>query len=95
MSRYLRCRTAPSRRRRGGSCKPRNHASYIWLGGWGVTIVGVNESQSTSEPIRLLVCEDDEPLADGLCRNLELEGFSVHRVGTGEDGLDELARTSI
>jgi DNA-binding response OmpR family regulator len=53
----------------------------------------VKESQSNSEPIRLLICEDDEPLADGLCRNLELEGFSVRRVGTGEDTLVELARS--
>ena len=48
---------------------------------------GVIETQPDADPIRLLVCEDDEPLADGLCRNLELEGFSVHRVGTGEDAL--------
>jgi DNA-binding response OmpR family regulator len=54
----------------------------------------VKESQSASEPIRLLVCEDDEPLADGLCRNLELEGFSVRRVGTGEKTLEELAANS-
>ena len=54
----------------------------------------MNESQTTSEPIRLLVVEDDEPLADGLCRNLELEGFSVRRVGTGEDGLVEIAQPS-
>lgn len=52
----------------------------------------MNESQPDPDPSRLLVCEDDEPLADGLCRNLELEGFSVHRVGTGEDALTELAR---
>jgi two-component system alkaline phosphatase synthesis response regulator PhoP len=58
----------------------------------GGTIVEVNESQSDPESIRLLVCEDDEPLADGLCRNLELEGFSVLRVGTGEDALVALAR---
>ena len=69
-------------------------ASCIWLSGRGVTIVGVNESQSTSEPIRLLVVEDDEPLADGLCRNLELEGFAVHHVGTGEVALVELAERS-
>jgi len=64
------------------------------VGGRGVTIVEVNESQTTPESIRLLVVEDDEPLADGLCRNLELEGFSVHRVGTGEDGLEELTQRS-
>ena len=57
----------------------------------GDTIVGVNESQSTSEPIRLLVVEDDKPLAEGLSGNLELEGFSVKCVGTGEEGLVELA----
>ncbi|MCU0233016.1 MAG: response regulator transcription factor [Thermoanaerobaculales bacterium] len=42
--------------------------------------------------IRLLVVEDDEPLADGLCRNLALEGFEVARVGTGEAALAELGR---
>jgi DNA-binding response OmpR family regulator len=42
--------------------------------------------------IRLLVVEDDEPLADGLCRNLALEGFEVARVGTGEAALSELSR---
>jgi DNA-binding response OmpR family regulator len=55
-------------------------------------MVRVNESQSTTDPIRLLVCEDDKPLAAGLCRNLELEGFSVKWEGTGEDTLVELAR---
>ena len=54
----------------------------------------MNECQPTAHPIRLLVCEDDEPLADGLCRNLELEGFSVHRVGTGEDALAEVAEAT-
>jgi DNA-binding response OmpR family regulator len=54
----------------------------------------VNESQSTSEPIRLLVVEDDEPLADGLCRNLELEGFARHHAGTREAALVELAERS-
>jgi len=54
----------------------------------------VNESQSTSEPIRLLVVEDDQPLAEGLSGNLELEGFSVTCVGTGEDGLVELGASS-
>jgi DNA-binding response OmpR family regulator len=48
---------------------------------------GVIENESNSDPIRLLVCEDDKPLADGLCRNLELEAFSVKWVGTGEDAL--------
>jgi two-component system alkaline phosphatase synthesis response regulator PhoP len=52
---------------------------------------GVNEAQPAPHPIRLLVCEDDEPLADGLCSNLELEGCTVRRVGTGEDALVALA----
>ena len=55
---------------------------------------GVIETQADAEAISLLVCEDDEPLADGLCRNLELEGFSAHRVGTGEDALVEIATAS-
>lgn len=53
---------------------------------------GVNESQSNPETVRLLVVEDDAPLADGLCRNLELEGFSIQHVGTGEAALVELAQ---
>ncbi len=54
----------------------------------------MNESQSNPDPIRLLVCEDDEPLADGLCRNLELEDFVVRHVGTGEDALEALAEST-
>ena len=57
----------------------------------GYTIVGLNESQSTAEPIRLLVFEDDKPLAEGLVGNPEPEGFSLKCVGTGEAGLVELA----
>ena len=38
--------------------------------------------------------EDDQPLAEGLSGNLELEGFSVTCVGTGEDGLVELGASS-
>ena len=53
--------------------------------------MGVNESQSTSEPTRLLVVEDDERLAEGLCRNLELEGFTVECLGSGEEALADLA----
>jgi DNA-binding response OmpR family regulator len=51
----------------------------------------VEETQLPAEPTRLLVVEDDKPLAEGLCGNLELEGFSVTCVGTGEAGLAELA----
>ncbi|MCG6963790.1 MAG: response regulator transcription factor [Acidobacteria bacterium] len=40
---------------------------------------------------RLLVVEDDRLVADGLCRNLELEGFETRAVGTGEDALSTLA----
>ncbi len=50
----------------------------------------MEETQLPAEPTRLLVVEDDKPLAEGLCGNLELEGFSVMCVGTGEAGLDEL-----
>ncbi len=39
---------------------------------------------------RLLVVEDDELLADGLCRNLELEGFRTLWTRTGEEALDIL-----
>ena len=40
---------------------------------------------------RLLVVEDDRLVADGLCRNLELEGFETRAVGTGEDALSTLS----
>jgi len=50
----------------------------------------VEETQLPAEPTRLLVVEDDKPLAEGLYGNLELEGFSVTCVGTGEAGLAEL-----
>ena len=50
----------------------------------------MEETQLPTEPTRLLVVEDDKPLAEGLCGNLELEGFSVMCVGTGEAGLAEL-----
>jgi len=43
--------------------------------------------ESTPNPIHLLIVEDDEHLADGLCRNLELEGFSTASVGSGEAAL--------
>ena len=40
-----------------------------------------------ADPIRLLIVEDDEHLARGLCKNLEMEGFSTSSVGTGEEAL--------
>jgi two-component system alkaline phosphatase synthesis response regulator PhoP len=39
---------------------------------------------------RLLVVEDDVRLAQGLCRNLEMEGFHPAAVHTGEDALAQL-----
>ena len=50
------------------------------------------ESPLPTDATRLLVVEDDAPLAEGLCRNLELEGFATACVGSGEEGLAELAR---
>lgn len=47
-----------------------------------------NETQPTAP--RLLVVEDDVRLADGLCRNLEVEGFVVESVATGEQALSTL-----
>lgn len=46
--------------------------------------------ESSSVPIRLLIVEDDEHLARGLCRNLELEGFETSSVGSGEAALATL-----
>jgi two-component system alkaline phosphatase synthesis response regulator PhoP len=44
-----------------------------------------------AEAVRLLVVEDDEHLAHGLCRNLEMEGCQATAVGTGEAALEALA----
>ncbi len=51
----------------------------------------MNDPQLADQPTRLLVVEDDGPLAEGLCRNLELEGFSFKWTATGEAGLEALA----
>jgi two-component system alkaline phosphatase synthesis response regulator PhoP len=51
----------------------------------------MSDQQPGSATTRLLVVEDDRSLADGLRRNLELEGFNVALVGAGEAALDELA----
>lgn len=51
----------------------------------------MSDRQLAADAIRLLVVEDDKPLADGLCRNLEIEGFEVEWVGAGETALDQLA----
>lgn len=48
-----------------------------------------NESRESTP--RLLVVEDDQLVADGLCRNLELEGFETQAVGNGEEALSALA----
>jgi DNA-binding response OmpR family regulator len=49
---------------------------------------------SPAEPhldtINLLIVEDDEHLARGLCQNLEMEGFSTASVGSGEEALAAL-----
>jgi two-component system, OmpR family, alkaline phosphatase synthesis response regulator PhoP len=51
-------------------------------------------SESPAASIRLLIVEDDEHLARGLCRNLELEGFTTSSVGSGEAALATLAESS-
>lgn len=48
-------------------------------------------AESPTDPIRLLIVEDDEHLARGLCRNLEMEGLATSSVGCGEDALATLA----
>ncbi len=50
----------------------------------------VNAVHATPPGTRLLVVEDDVRLAQGLCRNLEMEQFSVASVPTGERALAEL-----
>jgi DNA-binding response OmpR family regulator len=54
----------------------------------------MNAPQLAGDPIRLLVVEDDEPLAEALCRNLELEGFATEWLGTGEAALERLDPSS-
>jgi DNA-binding response OmpR family regulator len=54
----------------------------------------MNGPQLAAEPIHLLVVEDDEALAEALVSNLELEGFRIRRLGTGEAALEELAPTT-
>ena len=44
---------------------------------------------------RILIVEDEKHLADGLCFNLEAEGFHVQVVDTGEDALRLLLLESI
>lgn len=51
-------------------------------------------TEISSAPIRLLIVEDDEHLARGLCRNLELEGFVTSSVGSGEAALAALVGSS-
>lgn len=47
--------------------------------------------QLAGDAVRLLVVEDDEPLAEALCRNLELEDFAIHHLDSGEAALEELS----
>lgn len=51
----------------------------------------MNAPQLAGEPIRLMLVEDDRPLAEALSRNLELEGFSIRCADSGEAALEELA----
>lgn len=50
----------------------------------------MSPNEGPTDSIRLLIVEDDEHLARGLCRNLELEGFEASWVGSGEAGLAAL-----
>ena len=56
--------------------------------------VRMNPTELATSPVHLLVCEDDEHVARGLCRNLEVEGFEVSSVGSGEAALSVLERRS-
>ena len=51
----------------------------------------MHEPELETAGSRLLVVEDDVRLAQGLCRNLEMEGFRATSVHTGEAALAELA----
>jgi DNA-binding response OmpR family regulator len=48
----------------------------------------------TPDPIRLLVVDDDEHLARGLCQNLEIEGFETASVGSAEAVLAALGQAT-
>ena len=48
-------------------------------------------TETDHQNMRLLVVEDDVRLAQGLCRNLEMEGFRTTSVHTGEEALEILA----
>ncbi len=54
----------------------------------------MTSADSSPNPIRLLIVEDDEHLAKGLCRNLDLEGFATSSVGSGEAALAALDESS-
>ncbi len=47
----------------------------------------MRSGERPSEPVRLLIVEDDEHLARGLCRNLEIEGCEAMAVASGEEAL--------
>jgi DNA-binding response OmpR family regulator len=51
----------------------------------------VTDQEPGKNPDRLLVVEDDVLLAQGLCQNLEIEGFHVSSVHSGEDAMTEFA----
>ena len=51
-------------------------------------------AEPPTKPIRLLIVEDDEHLARGLCKNLEMEGFETASVGSGEAALATLDESS-
>jgi DNA-binding response OmpR family regulator len=53
-------------------------------------MVMMTAAERTSETVRLLIVEDDEHLARGLCRNLEMEGCQAVAVATGEEALAAL-----
>ena len=54
----------------------------------------MNPAEKPTGPVRLLVCEDDEHLAKGLCMNLEMEGFRTSSVGSGEEAMAALEEGS-
>jgi DNA-binding response OmpR family regulator len=55
----------------------------------------VSDLNSEETVGRLLVVEDDVRLAQGLCRNLEMEGFHAIAVHTGEEALATLSTAEL
>src|SRR5256885_15361589 len=53
-----------------------------------LAFIGASDFDCHSAPMRVLVVEDERPLAGGIKRGLEAEGFAVDLAYDGPDGLE-------